>query len=48
LLQAVVAALLALVSWPAGRHRAAHWLTKLSANIGKLSVLVGWRYREYA
>ncbi len=48
LLQAVVAAALALLMWPLGRHHAARWLTKLSANIGKLSVFWGWRYREYA
>jgi succinoglycan biosynthesis protein ExoM len=48
LVQAVAAAALALVTWPLGRHHAARWLTKLSANIGKLSVFWGWRYREYA
>lgn len=48
LLQTLAAALLVLVSWPLGRHHAAHWLTKVSANIGKLSVFLGWRYREYA
>ena len=47
-LQALAAAGLVLVSWPAGRHVAAHWLTKLSANLGKLSILWGWQYREYA
>ena len=46
--QALLAALLALVLWPLGRHHAARWLTAASANIGKLSVLWGWRYREYA
>jgi len=48
LVQAMAAAGLALVIWPLGRHHAARWLTTLSANIGKLSVLWGWRYREYA
>lgn len=48
LAQAVAAAALALVIWPLGRHHAARWLTTVSANIGKLSVLWGWRYREYA
>jgi succinoglycan biosynthesis protein ExoM len=48
LLQALAAAALALISWPIGRHLAAYWLTKLSANLGKLSVFWGWRYREYA
>ena len=41
-------ALLALLLLPAGRHRAVHWLRKAAANLGKLSALVGWRYREYA
>jgi succinoglycan biosynthesis protein ExoM len=48
LAQAVAAAALALLVWPLGRHHAARWLTTVSANIGKLSVLWGWRYREYA
>lgn len=48
LVQALAAAGLALITWPAGRHHAARWLTTLSANIGKLSVFWGWRYREYA
>jgi succinoglycan biosynthesis protein ExoM len=47
LAQAMLAALLSLVSWPLGRHRAAHWLLKASANLGKLTVFVGWHYREY-
>lgn len=46
--QLVVAVGLALVSLPFGRHRAAAWLIKASANVGKLSALVGWRYGEYA
>ena len=46
--QLALAVLLALVSWPFGRHRAARWLLKAAANLGKLTVLVGWHYREYA
>jgi succinoglycan biosynthesis protein ExoM len=48
LLQMCVAAVLALLSWPAGRHRAARWLIAASANFGKLTVIWGWRYKEYA
>jgi succinoglycan biosynthesis protein ExoM len=48
LAQALVAAVCALMSWPMGRHHAARWLTKLWANIGKMSAFWGWRYREYA
>ncbi len=46
--QALAAAACALASWPLGRHHAARWLTKLWANVGKMSVFWGWRYREYA
>jgi succinoglycan biosynthesis protein ExoM len=46
--QLVAAIGLAVVSLPFGRHRAAAWLIKASANLGKLSALVGWRYGEYA
>lgn len=48
LLQATAAMLLALLLLPAGRHRSVHWLTKASANFGKLSIFCGWHYREYA
>ncbi len=48
LLQTLAAAVLALICWPVGRHHAAHWLTKVAANIGKMSVFCGWQYREYA
>jgi succinoglycan biosynthesis protein ExoM len=48
ILQLVVAASLALMTWPFGRHRAAGWLLKATANAGKLTVLGGWHYREYA
>jgi len=47
-IQALGAAILALISWPLGRHVSAHWLTKVSANLGKLSVMWGARFREYA
>lgn len=46
--QALAAGVLALVLWPLGRHHAVHWLAKASANVGKLSVLWGWHYHEYA
>jgi succinoglycan biosynthesis protein ExoM len=46
--QLVLAASLALATWPFGRHRAAAWLLKAAANAGKLTVLGGWHYREYA
>jgi succinoglycan biosynthesis protein ExoM len=48
LAQLVVAAAIALIVLPLGRHHAAHWLTRVSANIGKLSIFLGWHYREYA
>jgi succinoglycan biosynthesis protein ExoM len=47
LLQSAIAAGLALLSWPGGRHRAVYWLLKLSANLGKMSIFLGWHYREY-
>jgi succinoglycan biosynthesis protein ExoM len=46
--QLTLAALLTLVTWPFGRHRAARWLLTAAANAGKLTVLGGWHYREYA
>lgn len=46
--QAVVALLLALLMLPAGRHRAATWLVRSATNLGKLTVMAGWRYSEYA
>ena len=46
--QIALAASLALVTCPFGRHRAAAWLLKAAANVGKLTVLGGWHYREYA
>lgn len=48
LAQMLLAVVLAACLWPLGRHHAAHWLTRASANFGKLSVLWGWRYHEYA
>lgn len=47
LLQAALAAGLALVTWPIGLHHAVHWLLKASANLGKMSIFLGWHYREY-
>lgn len=47
LLQSAMAAGLALLSWPRGRHRAVYWLLKVSANLGKMSIFLGWHYREY-
>jgi succinoglycan biosynthesis protein ExoM len=48
LAQLLTASLLALLSWPLGQHRAAAWLIKAGANLGKLSVFLGWKYRAYA
>ena len=48
LVQLVVAAAIAVVVLPLGRHHSAHWLTRASANVGKLSIFLGWHYREYA
>ena len=46
--QLVTASILALLTWPLGRHRAMAWLVKASANLGKVSIFLGWRYQEYA
>jgi succinoglycan biosynthesis protein ExoM len=46
--QLTFAAVLALAFWPFGRHHAVRWLLKAAANIGKLTVFLGWHYREYA
>lgn len=46
--QLLAAGALALLCLPLGRHVAARWLTKASANLGKLSALLGFHYREYA
>ena len=48
LAQLVAAGALALLCLPLGRHVAAHWLTRASANLGKLSFFFGWHRREYA
>ncbi len=47
LLQSMIAAIVAIIVLPAGSHRAAYWLLKASANIGKMSIFLGWHYREY-
>jgi succinoglycan biosynthesis protein ExoM len=46
--QGIGAAALAFLSLPRGKHAAAYWLLKAAANAGKLTVLYGWHYREYA
>lgn len=48
LAQLLIAGGLAVIALPLGRHRAAAWLIKASANLGKLSIFWGWRYQEYA
>lgn len=48
LAQLLIALGLAVVVWPAGRHRAVAWLIKASANLGKLTGFLSWRYGEYA
>jgi succinoglycan biosynthesis protein ExoM len=47
LVQSIAAAGFAVLCLPAGRHRAARWLLKASANLGKMSVFFGWHYAEY-
>jgi succinoglycan biosynthesis protein ExoM len=46
-LQIVIAAALALLVSPLGRHRAAAWLIKAWGNLGKLSAFWGSRYSGY-
>ncbi|WP_029921090.1 glycosyltransferase family 2 protein [Nevskia soli] len=48
LAQMLVAGSLVPLTLPLGRHQAAHWIIKATANFGKLSLLCGWRYDEYA
>lgn len=48
LAQLLGAMLLAVLCLPLGLHWSAHWLTKASANLGKLSTFLGLHYREYA
>ena len=47
-LQLVLSLVLALVMLPLGKHRAAMWLTRAWANIGKLTVFWGWKHQAYA
>jgi len=47
-MQAAVAIVLTLGTLPFGLHHAAHWLTRVCANVGKLSILWGGRHKEYA
>jgi len=47
LFQALLALGLVPLSWPFGRHRAVYWLLKVAANFGKMSIFLGWHYREY-
>ena len=46
--QAGIALVLIPLSWPLGRHHAAAWLIKAAANMGKLSAVAGFAYKEYA
>jgi succinoglycan biosynthesis protein ExoM len=46
--QMIAAGILAALSAPFGRQHAAAWLITASANFGKLTILWGWRYRQYA
>ncbi|HEY1726738.1 MAG TPA: glycosyltransferase family 2 protein [Steroidobacteraceae bacterium] len=46
--QLIAAGGLAATCWPAGRHVAAAWLVKASANVGKLTAFWGARHRSYA
>jgi succinoglycan biosynthesis protein ExoM len=48
LAQMLLALLLAVLVWPAGKHRAAVWLIKAWANLGKLTGFFNWRYAAYA
>jgi succinoglycan biosynthesis protein ExoM len=48
LLQSLMAAGMTLLALPLGLHRAAYWLIKVSANLGKMSIFMGWHYREYS
>ena len=46
-LQILVAIALTFISWPTGHHRAARWLIRTWANLGKLTALVGLRSQAY-
>jgi succinoglycan biosynthesis protein ExoM len=48
LAQMIAAGIIAIGSFPFGRHHVAGWFVKACANFGKLSVLWGWRYHTYA
>jgi succinoglycan biosynthesis protein ExoM len=48
LIQMLIALVLSAATLPLGRHRAAHWLMRAWANLGKLSVFWGWKYEAYA
>lgn len=43
----LIAMVFAVVTLPLGRHRAVWWLRKLFSNLGQLSVIFPYRYREY-
>lgn len=45
--QVLIAAALALISWPTGHHRAARWLIRTWANLGKLTAFWGLRSQAY-
>jgi succinoglycan biosynthesis protein ExoM len=47
LMQLLAAIIISVISLPFGRHHAAAWFVRASANFGKLSVLWGWSYRPY-
>jgi succinoglycan biosynthesis protein ExoM len=47
-LQLLIAAVLAVICWPAGRHWAVGWLIKVWANFGKLTAFWGWRLQAYS
>ncbi|MHB8744038.1 MAG: glycosyltransferase family 2 protein [Sulfuricaulis sp.] len=47
LFQAFIAAGMTLLVWPRGRHHAVRWLLRVAANLGKVSIFLGWHYREY-
>jgi succinoglycan biosynthesis protein ExoM len=43
----MIAVVLMIFHLPFGRHRAAYWLLKASANVGKMSIFLGWNYHAY-
>ena len=43
----LIAMVFAVATLPLGRHRAVWWLRKLFSNLGQLSVIFPYRYREY-